>query len=120
MDPEFQIAARSQYEKIYDIVAPDERTFVVKLMTQKQVRAGTSARATRKSAMAPAFRASRVSSVKVVAEAAAPAATATEGAPSAAPAAPAPTAQEGEGEKAPAEVRLPETVSGFYTHCPCS
>ncbi len=39
LDPEFQIPARSQYEKIYDITAPDDRTFVVRLMTQKQVRA---------------------------------------------------------------------------------
>jgi len=39
MDPEFQIAARSQYEKILDIAAPDARTFVVQLMSQKQVRA---------------------------------------------------------------------------------
>jgi peptide/nickel transport system substrate-binding protein len=39
MNPEFQIAGRSQYEKIYTITAPDERTFVVQLMTQKQVRA---------------------------------------------------------------------------------
>jgi len=39
MDPEFQIAARSTYEKIYDISAPDDRTFVVSLLSQKQVRA---------------------------------------------------------------------------------
>jgi peptide/nickel transport system substrate-binding protein len=39
MDPTFQIPARSQYEKVYDITAPDDRTFVVRLLSQKQVRA---------------------------------------------------------------------------------
>ncbi len=39
MDPEFQIAARDQTEKIYDIEAVDDRTFVVKLMSENQVRA---------------------------------------------------------------------------------
>jgi peptide/nickel transport system substrate-binding protein len=39
MDPEFQIPARDQTEKIYDIEAIDDKTFVVKLMSQAQVRA---------------------------------------------------------------------------------
>jgi peptide/nickel transport system substrate-binding protein len=38
MDPQFQIPARSQYEKIYDIVAVDDQTFTVQLMSQTQVR----------------------------------------------------------------------------------
>ena len=39
MDPEFQVPARDQTEKIYDIEAVDDRTFVVKLMSETQVRA---------------------------------------------------------------------------------
>jgi peptide/nickel transport system substrate-binding protein len=39
MDPEFQIPARDTTEKIYDIEAVDDQTFIVKLMSQDQVRA---------------------------------------------------------------------------------
>ena len=39
LDPQFPIPARSTYEKVYDIAAPDDRTFVVKFLSQKQVRA---------------------------------------------------------------------------------
>jgi len=38
MDPDFQVPARDQTEKIYDIEAIDDQTFVVKLMSQNQVR----------------------------------------------------------------------------------
>ena len=39
MDPDFQIAARDQTEKVYEIEAVDDRTYIVKLMSQEQVRA---------------------------------------------------------------------------------
>jgi peptide/nickel transport system substrate-binding protein len=39
MDPEFQIAARDQTEKVFDVEAVDDRTYIVKLMSETQVRA---------------------------------------------------------------------------------
>ena len=39
MDPEFQIPARDQTEKIYEVEAVDDQTYIVKLMSQDQVRA---------------------------------------------------------------------------------
>ena len=39
MDPDFQIPARDQTEKIYEIEAVDDQTYIVKLMSQDQVRA---------------------------------------------------------------------------------
>jgi len=39
MDPEFQIPARDQTEKVYDIEVVDDQTYIVKLMSQTQVRA---------------------------------------------------------------------------------
>jgi peptide/nickel transport system substrate-binding protein len=38
MDPDFQLPTRDQIEKVYDIEAVDDRTFVVKFMSQNQVR----------------------------------------------------------------------------------
>ena len=39
MDPDFQIAARDQTEKIFDIEAVDDHTYIVKMMSQAQIRA---------------------------------------------------------------------------------
>jgi peptide/nickel transport system substrate-binding protein len=44
MDPDFEIADRSAYEKVYDVVAVDDATFVTKFMSNaqaKQAEAGT-------------------------------------------------------------------------------
>ena len=38
MDPEFEIAARTAPQRVYDVEAPDDRTFIVKLMSEKQAK----------------------------------------------------------------------------------
>jgi peptide/nickel transport system substrate-binding protein len=39
MDPDFQLPSREQIEKVYDIEMVDDNTYIVKLMSQTQVRA---------------------------------------------------------------------------------